>query len=267
VVLRGSTTRELALADIIGEACMGLGAGSTVMLQLALRPVGLGVAEHSATLNRPLDRLRTTATFVTCMVLGTESERRAIARMVNKAHVPVRSEQYDAFDPSAQLWVAATLARNSEQIYERTFGPFSSASRERIYRDSWVFGTVLQVTPDMWPPTREAFEDYWTSMQSQLSAEPGVQDYARQLFTTRGKPLVAKPLMPLQSLMTRGNLTPEQRALLGLPWSARDQKRYDLFWRWFPRVYRHVPRFLRTLGTRVNLLDMRLRMRLGRRVI
>jgi len=267
VVLRGSNTRELALADIIGEACMGLGAGSTVMLQLALRPVGLGVAEHSATLNRPLDRLRTTATFVMCMVLGTESERRAIARMVNKAHMPVRSEQYDAFDPSAQLWVAATLARNSEQMYERTFGPLSSASRERIYRDSWVFGTVLQVTPDLWPPTRAEFEDYWISMQSQLSAEPGVQDYARQLLTTRGKPLVAKPLMPLQSLMTRGNLTPEQRALLGLPWSARDQKRYDLFWRWFPRVYRHVPRFLRTVGARVNLLDMRLRMRLGRRVI
>jgi uncharacterized protein (DUF2236 family) len=266
VVLR-TTTRELALADIVGEACMGLGAGSTVMLQLALRPVGLGVAEHSATLNRPLDRLRTTATFVICMVLGTEAERQAVGRMVNKAHVPVRSAEYNAFDADAQLWVAATLARNFEQMYERTFGPLSEESRERIYRDSWVFGTILQVTPDMWPPTRAEFEDYWTAMQSQLSAEPAVRDYARQLLTTRGKPLIAKPLMPIQSLMTRGNLTPEQRALLGLPWSARDQKRYDLFWRYFPRVYRRVPRVLRTVGARVNLFDMRLRMKLGRRVI
>ena len=127
-----TTTDEIALADIIGEACMGLGAGSTVMLQLALRPVGLGVAEHSATLNRPLDRLRTTATFVMCMVLGTDEERQAIARMVNKAHVPVRSKDYNAFDPDAQLWVAATLARNSEQMYERVFGPLSEESRERI---------------------------------------------------------------------------------------------------------------------------------------
>jgi uncharacterized protein (DUF2236 family) len=267
VVLSPVETRELALADIIGEACMGLGAGSTVMLQLALRPVGLGVTEHSATLNRPLDRLRTTATFVMCMVLGTETERRAIARMVNKAHVPVRSSEYNAFDPDAQLWVAATLARNSEQMYERTFGPLSESSRERIYRDSWVFGTVLQVRPEQWPPTRAEFEDYWASMQSKLSAEPGVQDYARQLLTVRGKPLIAKPLMPLQSLMTRGNLSAEQRALLGLPWSARDQRRYDLFWRWFPAVYGRVPRFVRTLGARVNLLDMRVRMKLGRRVI
>lgn len=266
MVLR-TTTRELALADIIGESCMGLGAGSTVMLQLALRPVGLGVAEHSATLNRPLDRLRTTATFVMCMVLGTEAERQAVARMVNKAHVPVRSAEYDAFDPDAQLWVAATLARNSEAMYERTFGPLPEASRERIYRDSWVFGTVLQVSPDMWPPTRAEFEDYWISMQSKLSAGPEVQDYARRLLTTRGKPLVAKPLMPLQSLMTRGNLTPEQRALLGLPWTARDQKRYDLFWRFFPRIYRRIPRPVRTFGARVNLFDMRLRMKLGRRVI
>jgi uncharacterized protein (DUF2236 family) len=262
-----TTTDVIALADIIGEACMGLGAGSTVMLQLALRPVGLGVAEHSATLNRPLDRLRTTATFVMCMVLGTDEERRAIARMVNRAHVPVRSADYNAFDPDAQLWVAATLARNSEQMYERMFGPLSDESRERIYRDSWVFGTVLQVRPEQWPQSRAEFDDYWTSMQAQLTAEPGVQEYARQLLTVRGKPLVAKPLMPLQSLMTRGNLTPEQRALLGLPWSVRDQRRYDLFWRWVPRIYRRVPRPLRTFGARVNLFDMRLRMRLGRRVI
>ena len=50
------------LADFVGESMLLLGAGATVLLQLALRGVGHGVADHSTTLVRPLDRLRTTMT-------------------------------------------------------------------------------------------------------------------------------------------------------------------------------------------------------------
>ena len=41
---------ELGLADIIEESSLLLGAGSTVLYQLALLGVGRGVAEHSTTL-------------------------------------------------------------------------------------------------------------------------------------------------------------------------------------------------------------------------
>lgn len=264
----GPQDRALGLGDIVGEACLSLGAGSTVMWQLALRPVGLGVAEHSTTLLRPYDRLRTSVTFVLATVLGTDQEREAVARMVNQAHRPVRSVgRYDAFDPEAQLWVAATLARNAEVMYERTFGRLSDESRERIYRDSWVVGTTLQVRKEQWPQTRTEFLEYWDLMVERLEPDPDVQAYARKLLDTRGLPPLVRPLMPLQSLMTRGNLPPEMRELLGLPWSDRDQTRYDAFWRWFPPVYRRIPRFLRTLGTRVYLYDMRRRFRTGTRVI
>ncbi|MSZ76010.1 MAG: DUF2236 domain-containing protein, partial [Actinobacteria bacterium] len=59
-----------------------LGAGSTVMYQLAMKGVGLGVAEHSTTLARPVDRLRTTLTYVYVMVLGSAEEKAQIARLV-----------------------------------------------------------------------------------------------------------------------------------------------------------------------------------------
>lgn len=256
------------LSDFIDEACLTLGAGSTVMWQLALKPVGLGVAEHSNTLERPLDRLRTTVTFVIAMILGTDEERRAIVRMVNQAHRPVRSEgRYDAYDPGAQLWVAATLARNAEEMYERTFGPLSAGAREQVYRDCWIFGTALQVAEEQWPPTRAEFLDYWDSMVTQLEPDPTVQAYANKLLDTRGLPLLVRPLIPLQSLMTRGNLPRGVREVLGLPWSARDQRRYDLFWVWFPPIYRRTPRFLRTVGARVYLYDMRRRFKRGKRVI
>ena len=164
---------EFGLADFVGEAVLLAGAGSAVMWQLARREVGLGVVEHSTTLDRPLDRLRTTLTYVYVMALGNEAERRAVASMVDRRHAPVRSAgRYSAFDPELQLWVAATLARTGETIRERVFGPMDPATRERVYRESWVLGTFLQVTPAMWPPTRAEFEEYWQASLALLAPGP-----------------------------------------------------------------------------------------------
>src|SRR5215212_10759046 len=98
----------LTIEELLSEPGLMLGSGSAVMYQLALWEVGKGVAEHSDTLQRPLDRLRTTLSYVYVMGLGTDEEKAAIARMVNRAHRPVKGEGYTAYDPELQLWVAAT---------------------------------------------------------------------------------------------------------------------------------------------------------------
>ncbi len=67
--------------------------------------------------------------------------------------------------------------------------------------------------------------------------------------------------------MTRGNLDSRTREILALPWSSRDQKLYDAFWKMFVPAYRLVPRPLRQLHARLVLRDMRRRMRKGKRVI
>jgi uncharacterized protein (DUF2236 family) len=256
------------LADFVAEAVLLAGAGSAVMYQLARKEVGLGVAEHSTTFDRPLDRLRTTLTYVYVMALGSEGERREVAGMVDRRHAPVRSAgRYSAFDPELQLWVAATLARTGETIRERVFGPMDPATRERVYRESWILGTALQVTPAMWPATRAEFEDYWQASLALLSPEPTVQHYARRLLSSGAAPLLLRPMQPLQSLVTRGNLDARTRDVLALPWSPRDQARYDRFWRRFPPAYRLVPRDVRQLPARLVLADLRRRLRSGRRVI
>ncbi|MGH3336167.1 MAG: oxygenase MpaB family protein [Nocardioides sp.] len=256
------------LAEFVGEAVLLAGAGSAVMYQLARKEVGLGVVEHSTTLDRPLDRLRTTLTYVYVMALGSEEERLAVAAMVDRRHALVRSAgRYSAFDPELQLWVAATLARTGETIRERVFGPMDPATRERVYRESWVLGTALQVSPEMWPPTRAAFEDYWEAAIAVLSPDPAVQGYARRLLSTRSAPLLVRPVQPLQSLVTRGNLDARTRDVLALPWSSLDQSRYDRFWRLVPPVYRRVPEGIRQLPSRLVMADLRRRLRSGRRVI
>ena len=259
---------ELRLADFVGEQMLMLGAGSTVMYQLAMKGVGLGVAEHSTTLSRPIDRLRTTLTYVFVMSLGTEKEKKDVARMVNRMHATVRSPgRYSAFDPELQLWVAATLAKNGEWLFEKVFEPMDQATKERIYRESWIFGTALQVTEEMWPQSRAEFDQYWEESLLKLEPDPIVQKYAAQLLDTRGAPIATKLVIPLQSLMTRGNLDPRTREILALPWSSRDQLLYDAFWKVFVPVYRLVPRPLRQAHAQLVLRDMRRRMRKGKRVI
>ncbi|HWU33131.1 MAG TPA: oxygenase MpaB family protein [Marmoricola sp.] len=261
-------SHEVELKDFIAEQALLLGAGSTVLNQLAMKGVGLGVAEHSTTLRRPVDRLRTTLTYVYVMILGTDAEREAIRKMVNKAHVAVRSEgRYSAYDQDLQLWVAATLAHNGMFIYEKTFGPLTASSRERIYRDSQIFGNALQVDPSIWPATMAEFEVYWKDSYERMEADPAVQAYVAALLDTSSAPLLMRHLLPLQNLMSRGNLDPHVREIVGLSWSIKDQKRYDIFWKVFPAIYRRVPRFLRQLPPRLILAEMRLRMRMGRRVI
>lgn len=256
------------MSDQVSEVGMLLGAGAAVMNQLAMLGVGEGVAEHSTTLQRPVDRLRTTLTYIFVLGTGTDDERVAIQRMVNKMHAPVRAEgRYSAFDPRLQLWVAATLTQMGELVHERIFGRLDDASREHIYRETWIFGTLLQVREEQWPQDRAAFDDYWAKSLVELRSTDEVRRYAAAVLDPGRAPLALRPAMPMQSLLARGLVPPEVREVLGLPWTSRDQRRFDLFWKVFPPVYRRVPRFLRTLPARLYMRDFRRRMARGDRVI
>jgi uncharacterized protein (DUF2236 family) len=238
-----------------------------VMYQLALWGVGKGVAEHSDTLQRPLDRLRTTLSYVYVMGLGTEEEKAAIARMVNRAHRPVKGDGYTAFDPELQLWVAVTLSAVGQDMYERIFGRLDDVTRESLYRESWVYGTILQVAPEMWPPTYADFEAYWERMEGEFRSDDQIRHYARSLLSSRAQKWYVRPMISTISLLTRGNLSPRARESLGLPWTERDQKRYDRLWSVVRTVYPWVPRWVRKLPAQIAMRDIRWRMRTGRRVI
>lgn len=258
---------RLGVEDLLHEPVLLLGSGSAVMLQLAEWGVGKGVAEHSNTMQRPLDRLRTTLSYVYVMGLGTDEEQRAVARMVNQAHVPVRGEGYSAFDAGLQLWVAATLAEVGKQMYEKVFGDLDADTVERLYREGWVYGTALQVTPEMWPPTRADFETWWAEREAGFRSDPQIRRYAAALLSAREAKWFVRPALPLMSLVTRGNLSPRAREVLGFSWSERDQRRYDALWRVVRAVYPRVPRVVRRMPARLAMAELRWRMRTGRRVI
>ncbi len=254
--LHDSTARP-ALRDITAEAYIYFGAGATVAWQMANPGVGRGVARHSTTLQRPLDRLRATMGYVYAVTLGTEADRAAIARHVNSAHAPVRGPGYSAFDRELQLWVAATLYRGAVDVHELFVGPVPAAARESVYRQAWAYGRTLQVDDAQWPPDVAAFDRWWQAQQSRLQVDAEVRAYMQAVLDGGHAPWWARPAMPLQRLATAGLLPPALRALFGLPWDAARERRWQAFRRWAPRLYWRLPRWLRHLPARYYLNRLR----------
>lgn len=115
-----------------------------------------GVNNHSNFAYRPIDRLRTTMSYVYTMAFGTPAEKRTIIGMVHRAHASVEGVSdlgggdgtpggvvYNANDPELQLWVAATLYAAGVDIYEKIYGKFDEATSEQIYREYSVLGKQL----------------------------------------------------------------------------------------------------------------------------
>ena len=235
---------RVTLARINREAYIYFGAGATVAWQMANPGVGRGVAGHSATLERPLERLRATMAYVSAVTLGSDAQRAAVARHVNRAHVPVKGPGYSAFDTGLQLWVAATLYRGALDVFQLFEGPVPEADRDALYREAWAFGRTLQVDDSRWPPDAAAFDRWWHAQLAQLSVDDDVRRYMQAVLHGGHAPWYLRPAMPLQRFVTRGLLPPPLRAMYGLPWSARDERRWQRFTHWAPKVYWRLPKVL-----------------------
>lgn len=238
-------TTTLTLAHINREAYIYFGAGVTVAWQMARSGVGRGVARHSHTLRDPLGRLRATMAYVYAVTLGTAEDRAAIARHVNRAHGPVRGEGYNAFDPDLQLWVAATLYRGALDVHALFAGPVPAASREAIYSQARAFGNTLQVDDAQWPADAQAFDVWWARQEAGLQVDDEVRAYMQAVLRGGRAPWYLRPALPLQAFATRGLMTPGLRTLFDLPWTARDQRNWEHFVRWAPRLYWVMPSALR----------------------
>jgi uncharacterized protein (DUF2236 family) len=259
--------------------------GANVIMQLARLPVGRGVAESRVDSGRvdrhPIKRLRTTSAFLLVAMLGTDDERAELRRQIDRVHADVVSGPadpvpYRAFDPELQLWVAACLYKGLEDVYRIFWPAVDQASLEAVvYPHARRLGTTLQVTDEMWPPDRVAFEAYWQAGLARIEMDDVTRAYLRGIadlgfvvapLGRYGRPL--RPLLrPVGEVMTGGFLPPEVRDELGLPWDARRQRRFDRAIGAVAAVARHLPRPLRELPLNLYWRDTRRRLRTGRPVI
>ncbi|WP_205649372.1 oxygenase MpaB family protein [Agromyces sp. LHK192] len=247
---------------------------SNVVMQLSRRPVAYGVMESRVVegnlFTNPKRRARTTVAYLAVVMLGGPDERAAMRRATNRSHAQVRSEAgapvaYHAFDPELQTWVAACLFKGAEDAYVRAHGPMHGVFRDEFYRQSMAFGTTLQMPPENWPATRDAFEAYWREQVATLEVDDATREYLTRIVRLEylGRTLPERVLR-YRARLVAGYLPPEFRALMHLPWTDDDQRRFDRFDRRLARLTRAMPRRVRERPLARQLTDVRRRLADGR---
>ncbi len=244
---------------VVGEAAFLLSSPRRFLTEIAFPPVGRGVVEHSKALTDPITRFRNTSAYIYLVAFGTDDERRAVVRFVNRAHAPVRAGGYNAFDPKLQLWIAAVMFHGGRDIYERFFGPLAPAGTERMYRDFAVYGTSLQVPAEMWPADLAAFGDYWNGVVTGLVVDEKVRNYAQALLRGGSASRPVRAGMPLNRFLTLGLLDPRIRDAYGFTWTDGQQRRFDTVMRVAAPLYRALPLRVRRLPATLVLRDARRR--------
>ncbi|MDT5340036.1 MAG: hypothetical protein QOD90_5541 [Mycobacterium sp.] len=272
----GPPRRPTRVVDLLNPAAALLPAANVIM-QLSSPGVGYGVVESPVpsgnVFEHPFKRARTTGTYLAAATMGTDSDRALIRSEVDRVHAMVRSTassplSYNAFDPKLQLWVAACLYRYYVDMHEFLYGLLDDVAADAVYADAKRLGTTLQVRMTMWPADRAAFDEYWKRSLDQLRIDPPVCEHLRGVAALAFLPTPLRQLAgPVNLFVTTGFLPAEFRTLMSLPWSAAQQRRFDLLLRGL-RVADHViPHDLWVLGYRMYLWDMRARARRGKRIV
>src|SRR3954467_1432510 len=213
---------RLARDAIAASALFG---AANVVMQLALLPIGRGVAESTVDSGRvdrhPFKRQRPTGSYLIVAMLGTEAERAAMRREVNRQHGPVvRGEEdsdvaYSAFDPKLQLWVAACIYVGFSVWLELARRPLNDAQRDAFYRRCSRLGTTLQVPEEMWPADRDAFAAYWWEAKGGVEMDDVTRGYLSDLANVRFlHPWARRVLAGPNRLLTVGFLAEEFREQL-----------------------------------------------------
>lgn len=254
-----------------------LGGMANVIMQLGLRPVAYGVMESDvksgSVMEHPFKRLRTTLTYLSVAMLGTEEERDAYKRAVNTVHRHIRTKptspvKYNAFDPQLQLWVAACLYFGFVDLLEKVQGPMDEATADTFYAHSIRLGTTLQVRPEMWPPNRAAFWEFWEDNLEKLEIDDTTRAYFNDLIDLKMLPLPVRWVSAgFHRFVVTGCLPPQIRRKMHLNWTTNNQ-------RWFDRMMKVIgfglklqPRVLRQFPMNYYLWDMRRNLRKGKSLV
>lgn len=268
----------------IDEGLMGvalLAGPANVIMQLARPGVGYGVLESRVESGRvdlhPIKRARTTFTYLAVATAGSEAQKDAFRRAVNRAHAQVYSTpespvSYNAFDVDLQLWVGACLYKGGVDIYRIFVGELDGEDADRHYREGMALATTLQVPPDRWPADRAAFDRYWQDSLAKVHIDDAVREYLYPIAAGRIRGVALPgPLQRLSDsfalLITTGFLPQRFRDEMRLPWDAARQRRFDRLMAVLRTVNRALPRFVRQFPFNVLLWDVDRRIRTGRPLV
>lgn len=261
---------EFEMREVVYGATAFIAGAANVALQLGNPGVGRGVYERPLPgrdlRSAPISRTIHTLSYLSVATFGTDEDRVHLRRMVTKAHAHVRSGPqspvaYSAYDHQLQLWVAACLYYGWTDTLTRLAGPMDEARAEAFYQAAARLGTTLQMPADLWPATRAEFDAWYAGQLGQLSYDPEVRGYLRNLFRGTDAPLLMRPPAMVLGRINIGFLPVPIREKLGLRWTRVDDVAFRTLLLSLRMAYAVAPAPLRVFPFNLLLWDFRRRVR------
>lgn len=282
-----SPATEISTAEIqeriwetLSGGAVGLLGPPNVVMQLARLPVGHGVAKSQVTSGRadlhPFKRARTTFSYLTIALLGSDQERRAYKAEVNRVHKLVRSGPddpvaYDAFDKELQMWVAACLYVGAEQAIDLFFPGYldqRAELRDAYYRHCSRLGTTLQVPEEMWPASREQFAAYWQENLAKIEMDDVSRTYLLDLISLSDLPVpVPRAIGRFHRFMVTGFLPEPFREAMELSWDPQRARKHERIARGIAAATRATPGPIRRFPMNAFHRDTQRRIRARKRIV
>lgn len=239
----------------------GLWAGS---MQNMHPKLGAAVWEHSDFFGERWQRLMRSLYPISGVVFDTVSTGAATGHEVRDYHRDIKGRmndgsRYHALDPDVFYWAHATFWYGNVRLCER-FGPWLTEDQKRqLFEESKAWYASYGVSMRPVPDTYEDFLEYWDYMcRNVLRDHPAVRavldigklppppflSFIPEKFWFRH---LAKPNERFFLWLTTGFYDEPVREILGLSWSAKDERRFRLLGRGVNLVmHRLLPkRFLR----------------------
>lgn len=154
-------------------------------------------------------------------------------------HSDGQVSRYHALDPETYYWAHATFVEQVLYFADTFVKRLSREEKEQIYLESKTWYRRYGVSDRPMPADYDDFERYWDRMLDEIvvahpTAKYGVGYVTKGFPRPKGVPgwawrLIAPAFNPLAAFLTTGGLPPRARDLLGLPWSPRQERRYQRF--------------------------------------
>ncbi len=260
--------------DGIGAVLAG---GANVVMQLSWPEVGRGVLESPVTSgsvrHHPIKRTRTTLTYISVAMYGDAATRAAYREAVNGSHRQVRSApgatvRYNAFDRHLQLWVASCLYYGARDMAVRMHGELDAESETVLLEVGKRFGTTLQVPEELWHEDLEDFERYWAQGLERARMDEETKRFLRSIINASVlPPPLGWVMSPVVRFYNTGFLPSELREMLDLPWTETQDRLHSVSLRMLGASLRIFPDVVRSFPFNALLLDVKVRRRLGARLV
>ncbi|BBY07010.1 oxygenase MpaB family protein [Mycobacterium noviomagense] len=212
------------------------------VLQNMLAELGQGVLDHSVFFSDTAARVKRSLPPIFMTVYGADDDHPG--QQVRDFHHDIKGQmpegtRYHALDPEIYYWAHATFVEQVLYFADTFVKRLARAEKEQIYRESKTWYRRYGVSQRPMPADYAEFERYWDHMLDHVVVAHPTAKYGVG-YVTKGFPcpkavppwlwrMVAIVFDPVAAFLTTGGLPPRARELLGLPWSERQERRYQRF--------------------------------------